>query len=184
MTLEPRQKTLLWVLAGLLVVLGWNRLGDLIPSVGTAGPAGGQNEPERARALATDVVGLDTSLLDPPSGEFELGRDPFRYGEVPRPKVERPKPPEPKPRVDPEPVVEPEPQGPRPPSVSHLAYLGSFGREGQKIAVLTSGEEIYNLREGETFEESFSIAEIGYESVAIGFVDFPDEPPKRLPVGG
>ncbi|MBZ0112334.1 MAG: hypothetical protein K8J08_07740 [Thermoanaerobaculia bacterium] len=182
MTLEPRQKQLLAVLGGLLVLLLWTQRGHWVPRgdkpVGVRPARGGVQD----GTLVTEVVGLDISLLEAPSEEFELGRDPFRYGVVPQaapkpaPPVIRP------PKPTPPPVVQP--SGPVPPSVSGFKYLGSFGREDNRIAVLVSGEDIFNLREGEAFKESFLIREIGYESVAIGFVDFPDATPVRLPAGG
>jgi hypothetical protein len=128
-------------------------------------------------------VGLDIALLEAPSEDFELGRDPFRYGVVARPPAPTRSAPVVEPsKPTPAPVVIP--SGPVPPSVSGFKYLGSFGRDDNRIAVLISGEDILNLREGESFKESFLIREIGYESVAIGFVDFPDVPPARLPAGG
>jgi hypothetical protein len=46
-----------------------------------------------------------------------------------------------------------------------------------------SGGEIYNVREGAILEGKFIVQEIGFESVAIAFVGFPD-PPVRLAAGG
>ena len=40
-----------------------------------------------------------------------------------------------------------------------------------------SGEELYNVREGAVLEGKFIVQEIGFESVAIAFVGFPDAPP-------
>ncbi|HVS04154.1 MAG TPA: hypothetical protein VMT16_15430, partial [Thermoanaerobaculia bacterium] len=97
----------------------------------------------------------------------------------PPPRAEPPPPP-PAPPPPPQPTAPPRP---RPPSPDHLKFLGRFGSAAQPIAVLTSGAELYNVREGDVIEGRFVIAGIGYESIDIGFVGFPDEPPKRLPVG-
>ena len=36
----------------------------------------------------------------------------------------------------------------------------------------------------DVLEGRFVVAHIGYESVDLGYLEFPDEPPARLPVGG
>ncbi|HEX9944009.1 MAG TPA: hypothetical protein VGG03_18515 [Thermoanaerobaculia bacterium] len=70
---------------------------------------------------------------------------------------------------------------PKPPDFT-LEYLGNFGPPNRRIAVFTNGKKIYNLQEGETIENKFIVARIGYESVDIGFVGFPDTPAKRVGV--
>jgi hypothetical protein len=77
------------------------------------------------------------------------------------------------------PVVPPKPQ---PPPVD-VQYLGSFGSATAPIAVFTDGEEIFNVRQGEVIEGKFRVVRIGYESVDLSFVGFPDAPAERLPVG-
>lgn len=74
---------------------------------------------------------------------------------------------------------------PRPPPIT-VVYLGSFGPERRRIAVFAdgAGENLYNVRVGEVVEGKFIVDRIGYESVDIKFVGFPDEPAKRLPIGG
>ena len=181
--LEPRQKQLLAVFGGLALILLWSERGR-IPWPGASGGLLQSSNSRTETVGDIEVVGLDLALLAARSDEFVLGRDPFRYGEVPRPK---PQPREEEPEIrrpDPPPPLPPRDESPKPPSIGHLKYLGSFGRNSERIAVLVSGQEMYNLREGEAFEQSFSIEEIGYESVTIGFVDFPDAPLERLPVGG
>jgi hypothetical protein len=37
---------------------------------------------------------------------------------------------------------------------------------------------------GDVLEDQFIVSHIGYESVDIKYVDFPDLPARRLPVGG
>ena len=64
-----------------------------------------------------------------------------------------------------------------------LSYLGNFGPPKRRIAVFSDGKTIYNAQEGEVLEGKFIVANIGYESVDIRFVGFPDWPPKRLAVG-
>jgi hypothetical protein len=75
------------------------------------------------------------------------------------------------------------PPRPVPPSADHLRFLGRFGPTSRPIAVVVSGQEIVNVREGEVVEGKFIIREIGFESVLLGFVGFPDAAPRRLPIG-
>ena len=82
------------------------------------------------------------------------------------------------------PTPPPTPPPPTPPPLDHLRFLGSFGPPDRRIAVVMSGEELHNVREGAVLEGKFIVHEIGYESLAIAFVGFPQEPPRRLPVGG
>ena len=64
-----------------------------------------------------------------------------------------------------------------------MSYLGNFGPANRRIAVFSDGKTIYNVSEGETIAGEFVVADIGYESVDIGFVKFPEVPPQRLAVG-
>lgn len=63
-----------------------------------------------------------------------------------------------------------------------MEYLGNFGPGDKKIAVFTDGKKIYNAVQGDVLENKFIVARIGYESVDIRFVGFPDWPAKRLGV--
>ena len=78
----------------------------------------------------------------------------------------------------------PPPPVPQPPSTDHLRYLGSFGPPDRRIAVVIAGGELHNVREGAVLEGRFIVREIGYESLAIAFVGFPEAEPRRLPAGG
>lgn len=70
---------------------------------------------------------------------------------------------------------------PRPPEVT-LSYLGSFGPDGRRIAVFTAsdGRSVINALEGDVIEGKFVVVKIGFESVDLGFVGFPDAAPRRL----
>ena len=63
-----------------------------------------------------------------------------------------------------------------------MRYLGSFGPRDRRIAVFEdpAGGGVFNAREGETLQGKFIVDKIGYESVDLRFVGFPDEPPRRL----
>jgi hypothetical protein len=185
--LGPRERRLLIGLVavtGLAVLVRWGGA-DANPLV-DAGARGRGSAAGPEEAPVREVVPLDVGALRPHEGRFEVGRDPFRYGPIPTP----PPPPPPPPAPPPPPIVEvappppPRPPVPQPPSSSHLRFLGSFGPADRRIAVVLSGEELHNVREGAVLEGRFVVQEIGYESLAIAFVGFPDAPPVRLPAGG
>jgi hypothetical protein len=98
--------------------------------------------------------------------------------------VER-RPPPPRPARAPEPAVERErrPAVPQPPEVD-VTFLGSFGPEVRRIAVFLDGEEVVNAKVGDVLKGMFIVDAIGYESVDLKFVGFPDAPSRRLPAGG
>ena len=73
--------------------------------------------------------------------------------------------------------------GPQPPPID-LDYLGSFGPARRKIAVFSDGETIHNAMAGEILAGKFIVHQIGYESVDLKFVGFPEVPAERLPAGG
>ncbi len=80
------------------------------------------------------------------------------------------------------------PEGPgrlpkvEPPNFSYK-YLGYFGPEEKKLAVFSDGKEIIDVFEGETISDKFILKKIGYESVTIGFVGFPEDITKKIEVG-
>jgi hypothetical protein len=122
------------------------------------------------------------------------GRDPWRY-------VDPPPPPAPKPPPVHQPTAEElraaeearrraeelarqraiEAAKPRPAEFT-LQYLGSFGPPDRQIAVFSNGKTVFNHQEGEVIDNKFIVAHIGYESVDIRFVGFPDVPAKRVGV--
>jgi len=178
---------------------------------GAAAPAPAAPPPAPARRPASAfavVSASDAAPGDPQSVEplrlaalshvspgFTTGRDPWRF-------VEPPPPPPPKPRVPSAAELRAMREAeearqrqlaelarlkaiddatPKPPPFS-WSYLGNFGPSSQRIAVFTDGKRVWNARQGETLENKFIVAQIGYESVDIRFVGFPDVPAQRLAV--
>jgi hypothetical protein len=68
---------------------------------------------------------------------------------------------------------------PKPPEFT-LEYLGNFGPPEKKIAVFSNGKRIVNVQEGQVLDKEFIVARIGYESVDIKYVKFPEVQPKRI----
>jgi hypothetical protein len=143
--------------------------------------------PARRRSNAPDagirdrVVALNVDDLEPRAGEFESGRNPFAFFLPPPP------PPPPPPGPTPEELearrrAEDEAAKPKPPPIPYT-YLGRFGPRNRPIAVLAEGEAIHNVLLGDVLDGKFRLVEIGYESIELEYVDFPDVPAARLPVG-
>lgn len=76
----------------------------------------------------------------------------------------------------------PPPPPPVPPAFIYK-FLGTFGTPARPIAAFSSGDEIINVRVGETFGGKFILLHIGIETVDIGFVGFPPDVRQRVPVG-
>ena len=184
MKIGGREKQLLMGLAGVLALALAVRAANRSGGSGAPGPVTGSAAAASATPTTREVVALDLSALQPKSGRSTLGRDPFNF--VPDPPPQPPPAPKPDPTPPPfvGPVQPPPPPKPQPPSPAHLRFLGSFGPPENRIAVVVSGDQIYNVHTGTVLEGKFIVQEIGYESVAIGFVGFPEEPPRRLPAGG
>lgn len=184
---QARRFLLLALLVGLLLILGGRQALDWLGSrAGGLGLVRGRTvDLDDLRGL--DVVELRTAELEAVVGELTPGRDPWRFGRREPAPVERPKPRPPVKRPPPQ----PKPKGPavaqsdepRPPPVD-VTYLGSFGPARRKIAVFDDGDTVYNALIGDVVKEKFQVFQIGFESVDLTFVGFPDEPPKRLAIGG
>jgi len=207
-----RQRNLLIALGVLLLVVAWRYLrpqgGGETPAV--PAPSGAVDEeggparrpppaagPERRGAKKGDRVAvLRMADLDRVPPGSTVGRDPWRF-------VDPPPPPPPKPHVPTAAelkAMEEERQRqeaaaraaaeaaaieaakPKPPEFT-MQYLGDFGPPNRKIAVFTDGKKIYNSLEGDVIDNKFIVAHIGYESVDIRYVNFPEVPAKRLGVG-
>jgi hypothetical protein len=218
-----RQKALLGILAGLLLIVAWVYLvpgGDAAPPPAMGRAAGGIDGdvgvavPARAAAAdraaagvtaagssgagakdARTVLALNLDALSRVPASFTTGRDPWRFVEPPPPPPPVPKRPsaaelramqeaeEARQRLlaEQQRMAAEEAAKPKPAPFTWI-YLGNFGPARQRIAVFSDGKRVWNAREGDTLEGKFVVAQIGYESVDIRFVGFPDWPPERLAV--
>jgi hypothetical protein len=80
------------------------------------------------------------------------------------------------------PVVPPPPPKPVPPPFNYK-YIGTFGPPNAPLATFVSGDEIINAHVGDTIAGKFVLRNIGIESVEIGFVGFPPDETRRIPLG-
>ncbi len=134
-----------------------------------------------------EVVELRLDLLSrvDKKSSPNIGRDPWRYGQIVS-RIDTPPPPPPKPKkVEPPKVVEKEDEGPRLPSLSGISFLGSFGPDYKRVAVFKFGDGTLEIvPEGDTFGREFIVRRVDYEWVEIGFVNFPNAPTRKIFVGG
>jgi len=192
LTLGARERRLLGILAVLGAVAAVYRLWPLIIGAG-------RDEPDvvaAARAVSARVELPELRLTERavPPEEFAPGRDPFRFGSPPAPP---PPPPPTAAELEAERLRQEQAEAarraaqaaqelyartPHPPAVD-VRFLGSFGPKNHRIAVFNDGTRIVNAAEGEILNGKFVVYKIGFESVDLKFVGFPNEPPTRLAAG-
>lgn len=78
--------------------------------------------------------------------------------------------------------VPPPPPPPTPPQFTYK-FIGMFGRPQSPIATFARDGEIVNAKVGDVIEGKFVLRRIGLESAEIGFVGFPPDVTKRIPLG-
>ena len=196
MTESSRKKLLLSMLGVLLVILGWQQFpesrstrgGAELDSVQSSRPRKGRNvRRSRRPPQPKEVRELLLSALDPEPRQYKIGRNLWAFYTPPVAP-----PPAAPPRRRPRPITQAPPPEPPPPVIGtgkqlpviQFKYLGSFGPKNRRIAVLSEGEELVNALEGDVVMENFRVAKIGFESVYIEYVDFPDTEAAQLKVGG
>ncbi len=187
----------------LLAVVRWGPgKGAAAPPIATAaarpkagGDPAGDESPSfagRARrpAAAKDVNPDDVPALDPK--DFEAGRpkggvpdssrDLFGLADPTKRPVPTPTPAPPVAGdvrfIGPLPPPPPTPT-PRPPDIA-FKFLGTFGPKDHPIAVVQQGEQVINVRAGDTLFGKFILKKVGYESIDVGFVGFPETETRRL----
>jgi hypothetical protein len=211
--MESRTKLLLGLLAFLALFAVWRLVrpdggSDGAPAAprarasyddetAPAGPVPGAVQAPAVKPAADSVEELYVAALAIRPREYTPGRDPWRYKDPPPPPAPPPPPPpsaaelearrraeEEAARLRAQMLAEQQRQAaiPKPPPFT-LSYLGNFGPPSRRIAVFSDGKTIFNAQEGEVLAGKFIVADIGYESVDIRFVGFPDQPPQRLAVG-
>jgi len=144
----------------------------------------GSRRPSAKEVSPDEVPELSVKDLGPASKRVpETERDLFGLPREPT----KPPPPTPTPRppmagdaafIGPLPPPPPTPT-PHPPEVT-FKFIGSFGPKESPIAVIQQGDQTFNARAGDTLFGKFVLRKVGYESIDVGFVDFPQAEAKRL----
>jgi hypothetical protein len=209
---ESRTKLLLGVLGVLVLFVVWRYIGPSSGgSVETGGgneynlgspmgkiPGAGQE----VKPPVEEIVDLKVADLQPQQHQYQVGRDPWHFAEPPPPPPPPPIKPPPPPtkeeleaqraaeaelarqRAEAERIAREEAMRPKPPQFG-MKCIGKFGPAESPIAVFVGpdGKTIQNVRQGGVIDGKFILSQVGYESVEIRYVDFPNEPPLRLPIG-
>ncbi len=140
---------------------------------------------------ARTIPALDLAALTPlPETSAHFERNPFTFG--PRPT--------PTPNLTPRPTLPPRPtRRPRPTPTPYrihtkdgrtlgppprftAAYIGYFGPSDRPIAVFRERNQIEIAPQGGILNDVFVIRKVGYDSVEIGYVGYPKEVTKRVPL--
>lgn len=133
-----------------------------------------------------DVPTLETPLLardlvdssDSPRNPFAFGAPPTPTRD-PRPTPTPPPPPTPRP---PPPTRTPGPSPtPLPPPFDRI-YIGYLGPSRLPVAAFRRDEQVEVAVPGHIFDNRFILREVGFESVVIGFVGYPEEVTIRVPL--
>ena len=197
MTKRAKQAALLGILAVLFLLLVLRAKPAGPPAETPAAPARTQasNEVEGSRsfgrgpqpkAISPDAVpDIDVSAFSRrPEGSADVTRDLFKFKEPPPPK---PKPLPPAyigpgdPRfVGPLPPPPPPPP-PQPPAIA-FQFTGTFGNPKEPVAAIVAGDRLLLVRQGDVVDGKFIIRRVGYESLDVGFVGFPEKEVRRIPI--
>ncbi len=148
-------------------------------------PARGRRSGPVKEINADDVPFLQAEDFAPASGKGgsgDPGRDLFGLQEPTRKPVPTATPAPPAPGdvrfIGPLPPPAPTPT-PRPPEIG-FKFIGTFGPKEHPIAVVQQGDQVLNVRSGDTLFGKFILRKVGYESIDVGFVGFPETETRRL----
>jgi hypothetical protein len=145
--------------------------------------------PARGRRSAKEVNPDDVPVISvadlAPATErtnSDPGRDLFELRDPTRPPLPTATPAPPAPGdvrfVGPLPPPPPTPT-PAPPEIA-FKFIGTFGPKDHPIAVVQQGDQVLNVRTGDKLFGKFIVKKVGYESIDVGFVGFPDADTRRL----
>jgi hypothetical protein len=186
----------------ILAVVKWGGKGSAVVSAPAPSSKTGSSAAEEERSAARprprassqekkvapeDVPFINKEMLEAPRprrpGEPERNIFDIREPTKPPPPTPTPAPPPPPAPgsaafVGPMPPPPPTPT-PVPPEIS-FKFIGTFGPKDRPIAVLVSGDQLLNAHAGDLVFDRFILRSIGYESVDVGFVGYPDTVTKRL----
>jgi len=150
---------------------------------GAPAPARGRRAPVK-EVNPDDVPVLDVADFAPSSSKAnaEPGRDLFGIAEPTRKPMPTATPAPPPPGdvrfIGPLPPPPPTPT-PKPPDIA-FKFIGTFGPKDHPIAVVQQGDQVLNVRTGDKLFGKFILKKVGYESIDVGFVGFPESETRRL----
>ncbi len=179
MKIDSRTRNLLIALAVLAPIASWQYVGPWLARLAGDSAILGGSARGAVDVTTLEVVDLQMAALEGQASSYTPGRNIFGpYVPPPPPPPPYVPPPPPPPYVAPPP---PPPVKPVPPPID-FELLGIFGPESRRIAAITDGETEINALLGQEFKEKFIVDRIGFESIDVRFVGFPDVPPRRVEI--
>jgi hypothetical protein len=154
---------------------------DADASTGRSFGRGRREAPVSPDAIPDIDVGAFSKNGPPPA---DVSRDLFRFKEPPPPP-----PPPPKPQYIPPgdarfvgPLPPPPPPPPPQPPAIGFQFTGTFGPPKEPIAAIVDADRLVLVRQGDVVDGKFIIRRVGYESLDVGFVGFPESEVRRIPI--
>ncbi len=185
--MTPAERKRLTLLFGVLVVVLIVLVIRYLPHGAEAGSSASEGDVQftvhRVPVLAMEVL---TPVPEPTGG---IGRNPFAFGPKPTPTPAPPRPTRPPlPTRPPRPTPTPRLIRTRdgrslpPPPPFRDTFIGYFGPANRMVAVFRKGEKVRVQVEGGVLDEKFIVRHVGYQSVEIGYVGYPEEVTTRVPL--
>ena len=140
----------------------------------------------QAKTVSPDAVpDIDVSAFSRrPEGSSDVTRDLFKFKEPPPPPPPKPRPayiPPGDPRFVGALPPPPPPPPPQPPAIA-FQFTGTFGSVKAPVAAIVAGDRLLLVRPGDVVDGKFIIRKVGYESLDVGFVGFPEKEVRRIPI--
>jgi hypothetical protein len=183
---DPRKAiALALLLVALVVVVVYRLKPALVAQVGSSSSRG----LVRVGAYEVPRLGWDAKATPRPAAE-RSGRSLFTYGPPPTPTPDLRPTPTPLPTLPPRPAVIPTPMGmeppegnrmPPPPSFS-MTFVGWLGPDRLPVAVFLDSGEVVVVPRGDTIKNRFIVRDVGPASVTIGYVGYPDNVTRKVPL--
>lgn len=187
MAAAPANRTRTLLLVGVLAVLAaWL----LTHWAGSGSGAGSGTKGDVLAYQGRNIPVLETArMTPPPEPAGGIGRNPFGFGVPPTPTpAPTLPPPSPRPTLPPRPTPTPRwvegPNGGRlpPPPPFNRQFIGAFGPERLTVAVFRRNDQVDVAIPGMVLDNTFIVRQVGYESVTIGFVGYPESEDVRVPL--
>lgn len=179
---DPRRMAILVALLVILAVVAMVRLRPALTAGGAATTSVGQVSSYRVPVVEAPVAGSAGE-------ETTARRNLFTFGAPPTPTPDRRPTATPAPTLPPRPIPTPTPRGimtsrgrmPDPPNFT-ATFLGWLGPQRLLIGVFRDGEEIVAVPVGGTMKDRFILREVGPTAAVIGFVGYPDDVKRQVPL--
>jgi hypothetical protein len=155
------------------------------PDTEAPAPRGFGRRPEARPVAPDEIPDIDVSAFSRrPDGSATVSRDLFKFKEPPPPPPPKPRPvyiAAGDPRFIGPPIPPPPPPKPQPPAIA-FQFTGTFGTPKEPVAAIVEGDKLTLARRGDVVDGKFVIRHVGYESLDVGFVGFPESEVRRIPI--